>query len=83
MTEYKCGNCREVHLLARGARFCPSCGSTSLILVIKELTEAAQKETLGVYTPPNWAAPNFDASNVGTEELTRKEKPRRRANSRQ
>ncbi len=78
MTEYKCGNCREVHLLARGARFCPSCGSTSLVLVIKELNEPAQKETLGVYTPPN-----FDPDSITTEQLTREEKPKRRTSSRQ
>ena len=77
MTEYKCRNCQEVHLLSRGARFCPSCGSTSLVLVIKELTEPAQKETLGVYTPPQL---NF--STITTEELTREDKPKRRASSR-
>ena len=78
MTEYKCGNCREVHLLARGARFCPSCGSTSLVLLIKELSEPAQRETLGVYTPPQ-----LDVSTITTEQLTREDKPKRRTSSRQ
>ncbi len=41
MTEYKCGNCREVHILSPKARFCPSCGSSSLNLVIKELEGAS------------------------------------------
>ncbi len=78
MTEYKCENCREGHLLAPNARFCPSCGSTSLILLIKELNEPTQKETLGIYT-----LPNFDVSSVTTEELTREDKPKRRTSSRQ
>jgi len=52
LTEYKCGNCREVHVLSPKARFCPDCGSSSLHLVIKELKEPAQKETIGVYSPP-------------------------------
>ncbi len=77
MTEYKCGNCREVILLAPNARFCPSCGSTSLVLLIKELTEPAQKETLGVYTP------QLDVSTITTEELAREDKPKRRTSSRQ
>jgi len=52
MTEYKCGNCREVHVLSPKAKLCPNCGSSSLSLLIKELTEPTQKETLGVYSPP-------------------------------
>ncbi len=56
MTEYKCGNCREVHILSPKARFCPNCGSSSLNLVIKELEEPAQKETLGVYSPPDFSS---------------------------
>jgi hypothetical protein len=47
--EYKCGSCREVSALSPKARFCPVCGSSSLILVVKELTEPTQKETVGVY----------------------------------
>jgi hypothetical protein len=47
--EYKCGSCREVSLLSPRAKFCPVCGSSSLILVVKELAEPAQKETVGVY----------------------------------
>ncbi len=82
MTEYKCGSCREIHLLKQGSRFCPSCGSTSLVLVIKELVEPAQKETLGVYTPPENVT-QLDVSNITTSELTREEKPKRRPSSRQ
>ncbi len=51
MTEYKCESCREVHILSPKARFCPTCGSTSLVLIIKELEEPAQKESLGVLKP--------------------------------
>jgi rRNA maturation endonuclease Nob1 len=51
MTEFNCGSCREVFVLSPRAKFCPECGSSSLNLVIKELTEPAQKETLGVYSP--------------------------------
>jgi hypothetical protein len=47
--EYKCGSCREVSALSPKARFCPVCGSSSLVLVVKELTEPSQKETVGVY----------------------------------
>jgi hypothetical protein len=39
MTQYQCGNCRELSLLGPSARFCPYCGSSSLILVIKEEAE--------------------------------------------
>jgi len=48
--EYKCGSCREASFLSPSARFCPSCGSTSLILVVKELAEPAQKELSGSTT---------------------------------
>ena len=47
--EYKCGSCREVSLLSPEAKFCPVCGSSSLILVVKEQAEPNQKETVGVY----------------------------------
>ena len=47
--EYKCGNCREVSRLSPKAKFCPFCGSSSLILVVKEQAEPHQKETVGVY----------------------------------
>lgn len=51
MTEYKCGNCAEVFVLSPKAKFCPECGSSSLKMVIKELKEPSQKETIGVYSP--------------------------------
>jgi hypothetical protein len=47
--EYKCGSCREVSTLSPRAKFCPVCGSSSLILVVKEQAEPTQKETVGVY----------------------------------
>jgi hypothetical protein len=47
--EYKCRSCREISLLSPKARFCPVCGSSSLVLIVKELTEPTQKETVGVY----------------------------------
>ena len=47
--EYKCGSCREVSALSPRAKFCPVCGSSSLILVVKEQAEPHQKETIGVY----------------------------------
>ncbi len=51
MPEYKCGNCSEHFKAGPKARFCPYCGSSSLNLVIRELKEPAQKETVGVYEP--------------------------------
>lgn len=47
--EYKCGSCREVISLSPKAKFCPVCGSSSLILVVKEQAEPHQKETVGVH----------------------------------
>jgi hypothetical protein len=47
--EYRCNSCREASSLSPKAKFCPVCGSTSLILVVKEQAEPAQKETVGVY----------------------------------
>jgi hypothetical protein len=78
MTEFKCGNCREVFVLSPKAKFCPHCGSSSLNLVIKELTEPAQKETLGVYSPRSEAP--IHPGTIDTAELTREEEdqPRRR-----
>jgi hypothetical protein len=86
MTEYKCGNCREVFVLSPKARFCPECGSSSLNLVIKELTEPAQKETLGIYSPPasiaelegNEAVKDTLAIDINEEE-DRPRRPRRRS----
>jgi len=77
MTEYKCGNCREVLILSPKARLCPECGSSSLNLVIKELREPAQRETLGVYSP------NIEIPAIDTAEILREEedKPRRRRRS--
>ena len=78
MTEFKCGNCREVYVLSPKARFCPNCGSSSLNLIIKELKEPAQKETLGVYSPrvgPDVQLPSIDAAELVKEE---EDQPRRR-----
>ncbi len=75
MTEYKCGNCREIHILSPKARFCPNCGSSSLNLVIKELTEPAQKETLGVYTPADTTTADFS---IIIDEKEEEDQPRRR-----
>ena len=50
-SEYKCGNCREIFVLSPKSKFCPECGSSSLNLIIKELKEPPQKESLGVYSP--------------------------------
>jgi len=78
MTEFKCGNCKEVLILSPRARFCPECGSTSLNLIVKELKEPAQKETLGVYSPQTSAG--VDVRSIDTAELAREEEdqPRRR-----
>lgn len=78
MTEFKCGNCKEVLILSPRARFCPECGSTSLNLIVKELKEPAQKETLGVYSPQTTA--RLEVGTVETAELVREEEdqPRRR-----
>jgi DNA-directed RNA polymerase subunit RPC12/RpoP len=78
MTEFKCGNCKEVLILSPQARFCPECGSTSLNLIVKELKEPAQKETLGVYSPQTNAG--IDVGNIETTELIKEEEdqPRRR-----
>ena len=62
MTEFKCGNCREVFVLSPKARFFPNCGSSSLNLIIKELKEPAQKETLGVYSPSETKTDHFDTT---------------------
>ena len=67
LTEFKCGNCREVHVLSPKAKFCPNCGSSSLNLIIKELKEPAQKETLGVYSPETKESPYKIASEAGQE----------------
>jgi DNA-directed RNA polymerase subunit RPC12/RpoP len=78
MTEFKCGNCKEILILSPRARFCPECGSTSLNLIVKELMEPAQKETLGVYSPQTTAG--IDVGSIETAEITREEEdqPRRR-----
>jgi len=68
LTEFKCGNCREVFVLSPKAKFCPNCGSSSLNLLIKELKEPAQKETLGVYSPEEILGPDFPAVNDQKEE---------------
>ena len=70
MTEFKCGNCREVYVLSPKARFCPNCGSSSLNLIIKELKEPAQKETLGVYSPR-------ESDNI-SDQKEEEDQPRRR-----
>ncbi len=60
-------------LLSPNARYCSYCGSNSLILVVTELKEPAQKETLGVYVPPV-----LDVSKIPVEDLVPKEqRPRR------
>jgi len=80
MTEFKCGNCREVYVLSPKARFCPNCGSSSLNLIIKELKEPAQKETLGVYSPDtiHEDATVNDLSLASTEIKEEEDQPRRR-----
>lgn len=83
MTEYKCGNCAEVFVLSPKARFCPECGSSSLRMVIKELKEPSQKETIGVYSPEPTLAEvlgpdtSFTPTEI-TEEEDRPRRPRRR-----
>jgi hypothetical protein len=78
MTEFNCGNCKEVHILSPKARFCPDCGSSSLNLIIKELKEPAQRETLGVYSPQTIAG--IEGEGIDTAELSKEEedRPRRR-----
>jgi hypothetical protein len=80
LTEFKCGNCKEVHILSPKARFCPNCGSSSLNLIIKELKEPAQKETLGVYSPDtiHEGATFPDVSLRSTEIKEEEDQPRRR-----
>jgi hypothetical protein len=84
MTEYKCGNCREILILSPKARFCPECGSSSLNLVIRELKEPSQKETIGVYSPPPTQSELYPLPTIGAEdsELKQEEdqprRPRRR-----
>jgi len=72
MTEYKCGNCREISRLGPSARFCPYCGSSSLNLIIKEASEEP-----AAIIPSVWAAPG--PSNTGLVESHSQEekKPRR------
>ena len=70
--EYKCGSCREISVLSPKSKFCPICGSSSLVLVVRELAEPAQKETVGVYKSATIAASEPDAT---TEE---EDRPRRR-----
>jgi len=74
LTEFKCGNCREVHVLSPKAKFCTNCGSSSLNLIIKELKEPAQKETLGVYSPPEPTTQDFPSPSDEKEE---EDQPRR------
>jgi len=80
LTEFKCGNCKEVHILSPKARFCPNCGSSSLNLIIKELKEPAQKETLGVYSPDTIHEGGTlpDVSLRSTEIKEEEDQPRRR-----
>jgi len=80
LTEFKCGNCREVYILSPKAKFCPNCGSSSLNLVIKELKEPAQRETLGVYSPDtiHEAATQPDFSPTSSDIKEEEDQPRRR-----
>jgi len=80
LTEFKCGNCREVHILSPKARFCPNCGSSSLNLIVKELKEPAQKETLGVYSPDTIHEPTTqpDLSLRFSDVKEEEDQPRRR-----
>ena len=66
--EYKCGSCREISALSPKARFCPVCGSSSLVLVVRELVEPTQKETVGVYNTAT-----IDASHSKTATPTESE----------
>jgi len=63
--EYKCGSCREVSALSPKSKFCPICGSSSLILVVKEQAEPHQKETVGVHK----------TATLGVDLGTKSEKP--------
>ena len=80
LTEFKCENCKEVHILSPKARLCPNCGSSSLNLIIKELKEPAQKETLGVYSPITIDTPasSPDLSLGLTDHKEEEDQPRRR-----
>ena len=71
--EYKCDSCRETSALSPKARFCPVCGSSSLILVVKELVEPQQKETVGVYK----TATVKDETKLATV-IEEEDRPRRR-----
>jgi hypothetical protein len=86
--EYKCGSCREVSTLSPRAKFCPVCGSSSLILVVKELAEPTQKETVGVYksatiaeeTPHFALSPFSQSTEPESDNIVKEEedRPRRR-----
>ncbi len=80
LTEFKCGNCKEVHILSPKARFCPDRGSSSLNLIIKELKEPAQRETLGVYSPDTIHEPAIqpDFSLRSSDAKEEEDQPRRR-----
>jgi hypothetical protein len=81
--EYKCGSCREVSVLSPKSKFCPICGSSSLILVVKELTEPMQKETVGVYDTAtmkslaNEAESLIDENIEASAEKEEEDRPRR------
>jgi len=71
--EYKCGSWREISVLSPKSKFCPICGSSSLVLVVKELAEPAQKETVGVYKTATIAESEPDIAPKEEED-----RPRRR-----
>ena len=82
--EYKCSSCREISALSPKAKFCPVCGSSSLILVVKEKAEPSQKETIGVYKSatiqemPGMTVPEIDPTELKRALEEEEDKPRRK-----
>ena len=82
--EYKCGSCREVSVLSPKSKFCPICGSSSLILVVKEQAESPAKETVGVYKSatiqesPGMTVPEIEPAELKKALAEEEDRPRRR-----
>ncbi len=84
MTQFKCGSCQEIQNLSPKSRFCPICGSTSLVLVVKEQAEPSSKETVGVYTPmvaETAPAPTITEAEPDEAIVEEEDRPRRRNSS--